>query len=97
VLPLLAVSPQECIDALRLAGFSVVERSERSTVLRRDRREVEVFDADLIDAEELEALLKNAGLPYTEFLELLSRTPTQPDLEVASTGMRPRVRLGETG
>jgi hypothetical protein len=97
VLPLLAVSAAECVDALLLAGFAVVERTDDSTVLRRDLRVVAIRDSQLLGAEALEALLRAAGVPYTEFLDRLAETPTEPAFRVTETGVRARVLVDETG
>jgi hypothetical protein len=97
VLPLLAVSSIELVDALAVAGFVVTAESETSTTLRCGLRSVEVTDAAVLTCEALETALRDAGLTYTEFLDLLAETPTQPQLSVTDTGVRPRRKVMETG
>lgn len=73
VLPWLAVSSGECVQALVLGGFRTTARGSRRTVLEHGYRRVVVADAALLEAEVLERLLHDAGIPYSEFLELLSQ------------------------
>jgi hypothetical protein len=88
VIPLVAVSGADCVDALRLAGFGVRSRSSAVIVLERDARVVMVADVAMLPPEDLLALLRDAGITYDDFLDLLSETPTDPDVHSAS--MRPR-------
>ena len=78
MLPLVAVSGAECVEALVLAGFTVRSRSDSAVVLEHDMRLVVVPDAAMLAPEDLEALLHDAAIPYDEFLDLLSETPTDP-------------------
>lgn len=68
--------------------------------LEHDGRVVLVRDVPLLASEELEAILRQAGVAYTAFLELLDRLPVSsqanPD-EAHATGTRRRFKLGETG
>ena len=88
VLPLVAVSGVECVDALLLAGFAIRSRSDSATILERHMRVVVVPDVAMLTPEDLEALLRDAGLAYEVFLDLLSETPTDPDVQMQSSGIR---------
>jgi hypothetical protein len=83
VLPLVAVSGAECVEALVLDGFTVRTRSDAATVLERGGRVVVIPDVAMLAPEDIEALLNDAGIPYDSFLDLLSETPTDP------VGVRP--------
>ncbi|MDB5213482.1 MAG: hypothetical protein JWO86_1409 [Myxococcaceae bacterium] len=83
MLPLVAVSGAECVEALSLDGFTVRSRSDTATILERDARVVAVPDVTMLTPEDLEALLVDAGIAYDDFLDLLSETPTDP------VGVRP--------
>ena len=80
VLPLVAVSGVECVEALTLGGFTVRSRSDSATVLERGLRVVVVPDVAMLTPDDLRALLRDAGIAYDAFLDLLSETPTDPDL-----------------
>ena len=88
VLPLVAVSGFECVDALILAGFAIRSRSDSATTLERDLRVVVVPDVAMLTPEDLAALLRDAGIAYDELLDLLSETPTDPDVRLVSSGVR---------
>jgi hypothetical protein len=88
VLPLVAVSGAECVEALTLDGFTVRSRSDRTIVLERDARVVAVPDVSMLNPEELEALLVDAGIAYDDFLDLLSETPTERDVLRPTSGIR---------
>lgn len=88
VLPLVAVSGYECVEALQLAGFAIRSRSDSAAILERDLRVVVVPDVAMLAPEDLESLLRDAGIAYDDFLDLLSETPTDPDLHVESSGVR---------
>ncbi len=88
VLPLVAVSGFECVDALLLAGFAIRSRSDSATILERDLRVVVVPDVAMLTPEDLEALLRDAGIAYDDFLDLLSETPTEPDVQIENSGIR---------
>jgi hypothetical protein len=80
VVPLVAVSGADCVEALTLGGFAVRSRSDSATVLERELRVVVVADVALLTPEDLQALLADAGIAYDDFHELLSEAPTDPDL-----------------
>ncbi len=90
VLPLVAVSGAECVDALVLAGFTVRSRTDSATVLERASRVVVVPDVAMLTPDDLHALLQDGGITYDAFLDLLSETPTDPALE-RPVFRRPRV------
>jgi hypothetical protein len=101
LIPLLAVSGAECIDALLLRGFRVTQTWDGSVRLERNGRVVLVRDVPLLPSEELEALLRNAGVDYVDFLDLLGQLPdtsTQANpAKLRASGARRRFRLGDTG
>jgi len=76
VLPLVAVSSEECVEALARAGFAVRSRGERQARLERGPCVVWVREAAILTPEDLTALLRASGIPYSEFLDLLSDMPT---------------------
>lgn len=78
VVPLVAVSGAECVDALTLAGFSLVSRTDSNATLVRGLRLVVVPDVGILSPDELLEVLRTAGVAYTDFLDLLSETPTDP-------------------
>lgn len=80
LLPLVAVSGAECVDALASAGFAIRSRSNDTTLLVRGGRSVIVRTVDLLLPDELLAVLRDAGLAYSDFLDLLSEAPTDPDV-----------------
>ena len=88
VLPLVAVSGAECVEALVLDGFTVRSRSDAAVVLERDMRVVVVPDTAMLAPEELEAVLRDAAIPYDAFLDLLSETPTDPAVFRPTSGIR---------
>ena len=90
MLSLVAVSGAECVDALVLAGFTVRSRSDSATVLERGMRVVVVPDVAMLTPGDLHALLQDSGIAYDRFLDFLSETPTDPDLERPAAARRPR-------
>jgi len=78
VVPLVAVSGAECIDALAIAGFSLTARNGSEVTLTKGLRVVVVPHAAMLTPDELLAILRSAGVPYSEFLDLLSEAPTDP-------------------
>lgn len=80
MLPLVAVSGAECVEALLLARFVVRSRSDSAFVLERESRVVVVPDVPMLTPEDLATLLRDAGLPYEDLLDLLSESPTDPDV-----------------
>lgn len=84
LLPLVAVSGAECVDALVLGGFTVRSRTGDQTVLGKDGRSVSIRGGAFLMPDELLAVLRDAGLAYSDFLDLLSEAPTDPDVRRAS-------------
>ncbi len=84
MLPLLAVSGAECVDDLVVAGFALRARNDDATTLAKDMCVVNVPDVAMLTPCELLALLREAGLAYSDFLDCLSEAPTDPDLRRAS-------------
>jgi len=79
LLPLVAVSAFECVDALRVAGFFVRAHSAATGYsLSNGLRSVTVRSTVLLAPDELLAILRDAGIPYCDFLDLLSEAPTDP-------------------
>lgn len=84
LLPLVAVSASECIDVLLLAGFTVRSRTEDATRLEKADRAVVIRSSALLTPDELVSLLRDAGLAYSDFLDLLSEAPTEPSIRRSS-------------
>jgi hypothetical protein len=84
LLPLVAVSGSECVDALLTAGFVAVSRTDEHTTLARSGRSVTVRTGTLLLPDELLAVLRDAGIGYADFLDLLSEAPTDPDVRRSS-------------
>jgi hypothetical protein len=81
LLPLVAVSGSECVDALLIGGFVVRSRTDEHAVLDKGSRSVIVrCCGSLLMPDELVNLLREAGLAYSDFLDLLSEAPTDPDM-----------------
>ncbi len=78
MVPLVAVSGAECVDALSIAGFSLTARNPTAVTLTKGLRVVVVPDVAMLSPDDLLAILRTAGVPYSEFLDLLSETPTDP-------------------
>lgn len=78
VVPLVAVSGAECVEALTMAGFAVIARSEGRTTLGRGKCVVTVPDVPFVAPEALAEILAAAEIPFAEFLDLLSEAPTDP-------------------
>lgn len=78
MVPLLAVSGAECIEALTGAGFIVVARSSDFATLTKGLRFVVVPEAPILTPDELTAILRSAGIESEDFLDLLSEAPTDP-------------------
>jgi predicted RNA binding protein YcfA (HicA-like mRNA interferase family) len=89
VIPLVAVSGVECIEALSMAGFSLTSRTGTEATMTKDLRVVVVPDVPMLRPEELMAILRSAGVPYSEFLDLLSDSPTDP--AISRTRLAPAV------
>lgn len=88
MIPLVAVSGSDCVEALLQAGFVTRTRSLDSVTVERDDRRVIVPVCSVLAPEDLQAILRDAGITYSEFLDLLSDTPTDPD--VFGSGQRSR-------
>jgi hypothetical protein len=84
LLPLVAVSGSECVDALVLGGFDIHSRNDDVTVLCKSGRSVAIRSGSLLTPDELLAVLRDAGIGYSDFLDLLSEAPTDPDMRRAS-------------
>lgn len=80
LLPLVAVSGSECVDVLVHAGFTIRSRSEEAVLLDKAGRTVVLRAGGLLTPDELLSLLRDAGLAYSDFLDLLSEAPTDPDI-----------------
>lgn len=92
----------ECIAALALAGFRPASRPDGdgdSTILENELRRVTVPDRGVLESQQLEAILKAAGVPYSEFLDLLSRAFSEHDTSpgVTDSGVRVPIICRETG
>ena len=82
LLPLVAVSGSECVEALRLAGFAVRSRSDDGAYLVNGVRSVNIPSAGMLAPDVLVDLLREAGVAYADFLDLLSEAPTDPDMRI---------------
>lgn len=83
MVPLVAVSGADCVEALILGGFTVRSRTDSATVLASDPRELRVVvvpDVAMLTPDDLQLLLRDAGIAYDTFLDLLSEAPTDPDV-----------------
>jgi hypothetical protein len=88
VIPLVAVSGADCVEALLLGGFSVRSRSDSATILERGLRVVVVPDVAMLAPDDMESLLRDAGIAYDDFLDLISESPTDPDVVRPTSGIR---------
>lgn len=70
------ISAEQCIDALRIAGFHVRSYGAGGTVLARDGRFVLVPNALVLPPSVLDAILDEADLSITRLLYLLEEAPT---------------------
>jgi hypothetical protein len=94
---MLAVSSDECVRALLLAGFRVCPRVPGRTILEYGYRRIEVPDGLILSPEVLDAVLRAAHVSRTEFVDLVSRAFPSEGSAVNATGVR-RARLArETG
>lgn len=91
MLPLVAVSGAECVAALAAAGFRVSTRDGDLSVLRKESRTVSVRDTGMLTPDELLYVIREAGLAYSDFLDLLSEAPTDPDVH-RPPSLRPAAR-----
>jgi predicted RNA binding protein YcfA (HicA-like mRNA interferase family) len=69
-----AVSSEECVRALERGGFHVVSTSTAETTLQKEYRAVTVPHADLLPAETVARVLRQAGLGETELLDMLGHS-----------------------
>ena len=77
----LAISATECIAALLLEGFVVIERTTQAVTLTGPgRRIVVVPDLLVLSSAVVDALLEDADLSPARFLSIVSEAPTQTDL-----------------
>lgn len=83
------MSGVECVDALTSAGFSLTARTGADVTLTKGLRVVVVPDVPMLTPDELMAILRSAGVPYSEFLDLLSEAPTDP--AISRTRLSPSV------
>jgi hypothetical protein len=93
VVPLVAVSGNEFVEALAYAGFSIRSRTDSTTTLERELRVVVVPDVAMLLPEDLQALLRDAGLAYDTLLDLLADGPTDLDV-IHSSAVRKRNAAG---
>jgi hypothetical protein len=78
--PVLACSPDEVVWTLLRAGFIVVQRATAAVILERGLRVVAVPTmTTMIAPEALVVMLRDAGLAYSRFLELVGEAPTDVD------------------
>lgn len=70
------ISAEQCIDALRMAGFHVRSFGSGGTVLVRNGRFVLVPNALVLPPSVLDAILDGADLSVTKLLYLLEEAPT---------------------
>jgi hypothetical protein len=89
VVPLVAVSGVECVEALTMAGFAVIARTDLRTTLVRGDQVVMVPDVPFVAPEDLTEILATAGIAYPDFLDLLSEAPTDP--AISRTRVAPSV------
>ncbi len=68
-----AISGQECVRALEKVGFYTVRQKGSYIVLHRDNPFVQVVvpDHKELDRGTLRAIIRQAGLPVDEFVNLL--------------------------
>lgn len=78
-LPVLALSADEIMWALLRSGFVIVKATSAAIVLERRHRLVSVPLGPL-ESEHVMAVLRDAGVSYSELLDLLGEAPTEPGL-----------------
>lgn len=88
LVPLVAVSGSDCIEALQLAGFTTRSKTDHATTLERGLHVVVVPDVAMVPPGDLQMLLRDAGVTYSDFLDMLSEAPTDPDVLRTTTGVR---------
>jgi hypothetical protein len=75
-----AFSGAECVVALCHLGFAVLRREPGRTLLRGAGSLVVVPDSLVLPAEAVDAIVREARVPYDALLRVLVDLPTQPDL-----------------
>jgi hypothetical protein len=76
----------------------MIEAGASEARLEREHRAVVIPDLPILPAEELEAILREAGVSYPAFLDLLAETPTKPgSSRPFPTGARRPHRVGDSG
>lgn len=70
-LPLFAAAGDEVIRALKRAGFHVCELTPTYAVLEHGYRRLTVRRGEMLDPNELLAVLRGSAISYTELVELL--------------------------
>ena len=76
-LPVLALSADEILWALLRSGFVIVKATSDTILLERGHRQVSVPLGPL-EVEDAMAVLHDAGVAYSELLDLLGEAPTAP-------------------
>jgi len=77
-LPVLALSADEVLWALLRAGFLVSQRTAEQIIVERSLRVVVVPVERSLSPEALSTLLREAGITYSDLLELVGEAPTTP-------------------
>jgi hypothetical protein len=87
----LAVSSDECLEALERAGFRVLSRNDTESVVGdSSSRSVVVPRASVLEPAVIARVLRDAAISGTEFLELLS-SPSAPRVRSPyASGVRAR-------
>ena len=80
------ISASECVQALRLAGFRLVEQAAGATILRRVGRVVVVPNAPVLTPQVLAGVLCAADMSELGFHTLLSDAPTLNELKTLAGG-----------
>jgi hypothetical protein len=70
-LPLFAASGDEVIRALKRAGYHIVSRGPDHAILEQGYRCFTVRRGELLEPDELLAILRASGVSYPELIELL--------------------------
>ncbi len=70
-LPVLALSGEELLLALLRAGYRLRSRTDGTMVLERGYRRVAIPEQQQLLPQDVMAMLREAGITYLEFLELL--------------------------
>lgn len=83
-LPVLALSADEMVWAFLQTGFVIVKATPGVVVLERSHRLVTI-PRGALQVEQVMAVLRDAGLSYSELLDLLGEAPTASAL---SSGVR---------